>query len=221
MTFNQDNFISLCDHLAQHDPDLIQIIQDFGYPLRWYREPSFESLIHFILEQQVSLASALAALKKLREKIGDITPENLLELSDEQLKECYFSRQKIIYARCLAAAVKNKELIIDELILETDEIVGTKLKLIKGIGQWTTDVFLMMSLSRTDVFPIGDIALINSIRQVKNLPPSVDKQSIATLAEKWKPYRTIAAFLLWHSYLEKRKKRKSTITSGKNYNTVS
>jgi len=208
MTFEQENFKELCDHLANIDPDLKQIIITHGYPPLWYRKPSFETLIHFILEQQVSLASAMAAMQKLKEKINNITPGNLLALTDVQLRECYFSRQKIVYARCLAEAVQNGTLVIDELASQTNEGVAEQLIKIKGIGKWTAAVFLMMSLRRADIFPLGDVALLNSIRQIKKLSPSADITHIAAVAEAWKPYRTIAAYMLWHSYLE-RKNRKA------------
>lgn len=207
MTFDEGNFRHLCDHLADSDPDLQIIIEAYGYPPLWRRLPTFESLIHYILEQQVSLASALAAMQKLKATIGQVTPFNLLALTDEELKACYFSRQKIKYARCLAEAIQNRSLQINELIFKTNEEVSTELQKIKGIGKWTTEVFLMMSLGRADVFPIGDVALMTSAREVKKLPPSADKKEIETIAENWRPYRSVAAFLLWHAYLQKRKQR--------------
>ena len=209
MTFNQDNFISLCDHLAQHDPDLKQIILDFGYPPMWYRKPSFETLIHFILEQQVSLASAKATLEKLRMLVGQITPANILLLSDGQLRACYFSRQKNSYARSLTTAITHQTLNLDELVLMDEETIRHELKKVKGIGDWTVDVFLLISLQHADIFPLGDIALLNSTRHVKKLDPAAGKPAIAVIAQHWKPYRSIATYLLWHAYLKRKEKGKS------------
>ena len=208
-TFNRQNFTYYCDVVASKDEDLKQIVDSYGYPPFWSREPSFETLLHFILEQQVSLASAKAALEKLRLLISIITPEHLLSLSDVQLRACYFSRQKASYARSLATAVKARTLVIEELVNLSDEKIRQELKQIKGIGDWTVDVFLLMSLHHIDVFPLGDIALLNSTRHVKNLDPKAGKTEIATIAETWKPYRSIAAYLLWHAYLIKRAKVKS------------
>lgn len=177
-----------------------------GYPPLWSRKPSFTTLIHFILEQQVSLASAKAALVKLQGSIGNITPGKLLALTHEQLKACYFSRQKIVYVKGLANAILTKELSLNRLQHQPDDVVRDELKKLKGIGDWTADVFLMMSLNRCDLFPTGDIALINSIKHVKRLPPLTTKEEILVVANNWRPYRTIAAYLLWHSYLERRKK---------------
>lgn len=203
-TFDHTNFHQICDELARQDTDFKDIIDQYGYPPLWNRKPSFAALIHIILEQQVSLASAKAAFLKLQEKIGHITAEKLLALTDEELRACYFSRQKTVYARALAAAVVNKDLVIEELHQLTDDEIRTALKKIKGIGDWTADVFLMMVLNRCDFFAPGDIALMKSIREVKRLSPDIQRDAIIALTEQWKPYRTVASYLLWHAYLSKR-----------------
>ena len=203
-TLNDSNFENLCNQLAEKDDDLKLIVDTYDYPPLFARSPTFETLLHIILEQQVSLASAKAALNKLKEKIGAILPEKLLLLTDIELRACYFSRQKIIYSRDLATAIINKQLNLDELIILPDETVRTELKKIKGIGDWTTDVYMMMAMQRADLFPVGDIALVNSMKAIKNLPKQTAKEALLKLAEKWKPYRTVAAFLLWHAYIKKR-----------------
>ena len=203
-TFDEKNFEYLCNQLAEKDDDLKLIVDTYGYPPMFARRPTFETLLHIILEQQVSLASAKAALNKLKEKIGTIFPEKLLLLTDMELRACYFSRQKIIYSRDLATAIINKQLNLDELILLPDETVRTELKKIKGIGDWTTDVYMMMAMQRADLFPVGDIALVNSMKVIKYLPEQTGKEVLLSIAEKWRPYRTVAAFLLWHAYIKKR-----------------
>src|SRR3954451_18837419 len=203
-SFDKNNFHSFCNILAERDSDLKNIITQHGFPPLWSRVPSFSTLIHIILEQQVSLASAKAAFLKLESAIGHITPEKILELSDEEMKACYFSRQKIKYARHLAETILNGELNIEVLQALPDEVVRTELKKVKGIGDWTVDVFLMMVLHRNDCFATGDIALIKSIKEVKGLPVVTSKEEILSVVENWKPFRTIAAFLLWHSYIKKR-----------------
>ena len=207
LSFTDENFIALCDHLALKDPDLGSIVQQYGYPPLSTRPASFETLIHIILEQQVSLASALAALNKLKEKISEITPESLLALTDEELKACYFSRQKIVYVKHLACEIISGELRQDALHVLNNEAVKINLTKIKGLGNWSTDIYLMMVLHRCDVFPLGDIALLTSVREIKALPRHTSKETIAAIAEKWKPYQTIAAYILWHSYLCKRKRQ--------------
>jgi len=203
-SFDKDSFHSLCDVLSEKDNDLKKIIAQFGYPPLWSRVPSFATLIHIILEQQVSLASAKAAFLKLESKIGHITPKKILQLSDEEMKTCYFSRQKMNYARHLADEIVNGELNIEQLNNLPDDLVRTELKKVKGIGDWTVDVYLMMVLHRCDCFATGDIALMKSIKEVKGLPPLTSKEEILSVVENWKPYRTIAAFMLWHAYIKKR-----------------
>lgn len=199
--FTKENFTSLCDELAVIDLSFKEIISLYGYPPCWSRDPSFQTLIHIILEQQVSLASAKAAFDKLQSYIGDITPEHILRLSDEEMKACYFSRQKTAYARCLSSSILSGKLVIEKLVLEDDATIRNTLKTIKGIGDWTVDVFLMMCMHSTDIFPIGDIALVNSLKHVKQLAIHTPKEKLVQVADSWKPYRTVAAYLLWHAYI--------------------
>lgn len=201
--FTPDNYHHLCNQLADLDVDLASIITQYGYPPYWSRPNKFESLVHVILEQQVSLASALSALNKLKEKVQQVTPIRLLLLTDEELKACYFSRQKTTYVRYLAEALLNKKLDLDELANLNDAEVRKRLTALKGIGNWTVDIYLLMILHRTDVFPIGDLAIINAVKKLKNLPPTTTKEDILGLANAWQPYRSIAAMLLWHYYLSK------------------
>jgi DNA-3-methyladenine glycosylase II len=170
----------------------------------WTRPASFATLIHIILEQQVSLASALAAFNKLKQKIGDITPGKLLKLSDEEMRACYFSRQKMVYARHLAEAIISKKLQLKKLSASPDEEIRFALKQVKGIGDWTADVYLIFALQRPDIFPIGDLAMVNAMKEVKQLPKQTTKEDLLQIAESWRPYRTIAAMLLWHHYLKTR-----------------
>lgn len=204
MQFNKDNFKKLCTLLAKKDPHLQSILKQYGHPPMWNRPATFESLIHIILEQQVSLASAKAALEKLRKKLGRITPDRLLLLSDDELRACYFSRQKTVYARCLAEAIANKELNLKKLNTLSDDEVRIELKKIKGIGDWTVDIYLLFVLQRSDVFPTGDLAMMNALKGIKQLPKQITKEEIIHLAESWRPHRSLATMLLWHHYIKTR-----------------
>ena len=204
VVFNVDNFYQFCDVLAKKDRDLRTIIKQYGYPPMWTRPATFQTLILFILEQQVSLASAYAAFKKLKEKVGYVTPAKILLLTDAELRSCYFSRQKIIYARELAKAVQSKQLRLNKIAISHEDEIRLELKKIKGIGDWTVDVYLMHALQRTDLFPLGDIALVNSLKEIKQLHPQTTKEKMLSIAESWKPYRTIASMILWHAYIKKR-----------------
>ena len=200
-TFNSDNYHQLCDWLGEKDIDLQSVINQYGYPPMWTRPNSFESLVHIILEQQVSLASALAALKKLQEKTIELTPEAVLKLNDEEMRASYVSRQKTIYIRGLANALVENQLDLKQLErLSNDQVRATLIQL-KGIGNWTIDLYLMFVLQRVDLFPIGDLAVINAVKKLKQLPKSTDKETIQKISENWQPYRTIASMILWHFYL--------------------
>lgn len=202
--FTPQNFHQLCNDLAADDASFSTIISVSGYPPFWGRPNTFESLVHIILEQQVSVASALSALQKLKEKIGIVSAENLMFLNDEELKSCYFSRQKTVYARDLARNILNGNLVLEEMETLPDEEIRQKLTSIKGIGNWTTDVYLMFILHRTDIFPVGDLAAVNALKRIKNLPKETTKERLLQLTEAWKPFRTIATMLLWHEYLSRR-----------------
>jgi DNA-3-methyladenine glycosylase II len=199
--FTKKNFHTICDELARVDEDLAMIIDTHRYPPMWTRPNSFETLVHIILEQQVSLASALAALNKLRDRLRPITPGAFLELSDEELKACYFSRQKTVYARGLAEALMRRQLDLEALAVLSDEDVRSRLILLKGVGNWTIDVYLMFVLQRSDIFPIGDLAAVNALRRVKGLSRDVPREQILQIAQRWRPYRTVATMMLWHLYL--------------------
>ena len=205
--FTASNYHQICDSLAQQDEHLKSIITNYGYPPMWTRPNTFESLVHIILEQQVSLASALATLNKLRERLTEITPEGLLLLSDEELKACYFSRQKTTYARHLAQTMVDGALNLATLTTLSDEEIRSNLTRLKGIGNWTIDVYLMFVLQRTDLFPIGDLAAVNALKQLKELPAHTSREELLDIAKAWKPYRTVATMLLWHYYLSTRKKK--------------
>ena len=200
----KESFKEYCDDVASRDIDLKTILLQYGYPPWWTRSTGFSTLIHIILEQQISLASAKAALNKLKEKIGTISPKKILAMSDDDLKSCYFSRQKIIYARHLAEEVVSKKLDLKKLNALPENMIRQKLKAIKGIGDWTVDVYLLMALHRSDIFPVGDQALVISIKHVKRMDTFASKPEILKLSESWKPYRSIAAMLLWHAYLSKK-----------------
>jgi len=199
--FNHSNYHSICDKLAQSDADLARIINTHGYPPLWSRPNTFETLVHIILEQQVSLASALSALNKLKEYIQEITPARVLLLTDEEFKACYFSRQKTTYTKYLAEAIINGQINLTELEQLPDDVIRAKLTALKGIGNWTADVYLMFVLQHADIFPIGDLAAVNALKRVKSLPKETTREELIAVAEKWAPYRTVASMLLWHYYL--------------------
>src|SRR5687767_2735947 len=201
---DEQNLPEICRKLAKKDADLAFIFKTYGTPPLWKREASFATLVHIILEQQVSLASALSAFNKLKEKLGAITPEGVLSLTDEELKAAYFSRQKTVYARELSKAVLDGNLNLGRLENLSDAEAKHELKKIKGIGDWTSDIYLLMALLRPDVMPKGDLALHVAWKKLKNLEHAPHSDEFQIIAERWKPFRAVAARLLWHFYLSEK-----------------
>ncbi len=201
ISFDGENFNTICDLLAERDNDFLNVITRYGYPPIWKRDNTFEAIVHIILEQQVSLASALAHLDKLKERVGEITPSSILELTDDEMRDNFISRQKANYIRGVALAILNKELDLNTLSkLSDDEVRGQLIKL-KGIGNWTIDIYLMLVLQRSDIFPIGDLAIVAAIKKLKNLDQNMSNEYLLRIADSWKPYRTVATMILWHFYL--------------------
>ncbi len=201
IALDEEKLFAACQELAVRDEDLASIFNRFGKPPLWAREPGFATLVHIILEQQVSVASAKSAFDKLVKRVETLTPESFLKLNDAELKTVGFSRQKTGYARGLAEAILEGK--IDVKVLENllDAEVKAELKKLKGIGDWTSDIYLLMALLRPDVMPKGDLALHIAFQKLKNLELRPTSDEFLTIAEKWKPFRAVAARLLWHFYL--------------------
>ncbi|MCY7345423.1 MAG: hypothetical protein LH614_04310 [Pyrinomonadaceae bacterium] len=205
-TLDEKNLIHACQKLAKQDKNLNFIFETYGTPPLWKREATFAALLHIILEQQVSLASALSAFNKLRDKLnGEITPENVLALSDAEMKAAYFSRQKTVYARDLAAKILEGNLDLQNLGDLSDEQVKVELKQVKGIGDWTAGIYLLMALLRPDVMPKGDLALHIAWQRLNKLDARPNADEFLIIAERWQPLRAVAARLLWHFYLSVKK----------------
>jgi DNA-3-methyladenine glycosylase II len=187
--------------LSEHDPDLAKVLLDLGPPPMWLREPGFPTLVHIILEQQVSLASARAAFNRLVAAISPLTPERFLELDDVSLKVIGFSRQKTTYTRHLAELIVQGSLTLDKLSTMDDMQARSDLLQVKGIGPWTADIYLLMALRRPDVWPSGDLALVSAVQSVKRLPNRPSPDQLDEIGQRWRPWRAVAARILWHYYL--------------------
>ena len=187
--------------LAARDLDFRRVVDQWGTPPLWDRAPGFDALVHMILEQQVSLASAAAAMDKLVAEIGRPEPKTFLALTDEELLRIGFSRQKRGYARDLAERVVDGRLDLAALETMQDSEARARLMEVKGIGVWTADVYLLMVLLRPDIWPVGDRALVVAARVLKGLDEDPDPVSFEALGEAWRPLRSVAARLLWHFYL--------------------
>ncbi len=192
--------------LSEIDPDLARVARAYGVPPMWPREEGFATLVLTILEQQVSLASALAAFERLRAAAAPwpLTPENFLAFDDAQLRAFGFSRQKALYCRLVARDTLAGGLDFDELASLDDDAARTRLVGLKGVGPWTAEVYLLRALLRADAWPAGDLALQVAAQELKRLPSRPVTAELEALGEAWRPWRAVAARLLWLYYLETR-----------------
>ena len=189
--------------LTQKDEVLKRIISEFGLPIIQKREEGFASMCHIILEQQVSIASAKAAYEKLVNLVGEVDPFTIHNATDEDLRSCGISRQKTIYLKDVAQRVIRKELSFSSLPMKTEQQIRNELIQIKGVGNWSIDVYLMFCMQSQDIIPLGDIAIKNTLMELYNCQ---SEEEMLAISSNWKPFRTLASFIIWHYYLKKRGK---------------
>lgn len=200
-SLNKNSLHDAACYLAEKDKDLARLFSTEGTPPLWSRKPGFTTLIRIILEQQVSLASGKAMFKKLEKNITPFSAERFVELGIDYLKSLGVTRQKSAYCLNVANAIFEDSLDFRKLSMLDDKDAKEMLMKIKGIGSWTADIYLLMALRRPDVFPSGDIALVNTIKIIKRLRKQLSEEKILKIAGKWKPYRSVAARMLWQHYL--------------------
>jgi len=190
--------------LARRDNDLASILKSLGPPPLWARPAGFSTLVKIILEQQVSLASAASLFARLKKNTTPFRPARMIELGEAHLKSQGLTRQKTAYCLDLAEALNNKRLRLSQLTMMSDAAVKTALMEIKGLGSWSADVYLLMVLRRPDIFPATDLALVTAVTELKQLPARPNTDQFLKMAEAWRPYRSVAARMLWQYYLAKR-----------------
>lgn len=192
------------NYLSEKDTIFKAIIEQYGIPTIPKRPQGFETLVLLILEQQVSIDSAKATFLKIKTSQKTLTPEILLHVSDAEFRNLGVSRQKTSYIKALATAILNKELDLESLPAKTAQQVREELIKIKGIGNWTIDIYLMFCLQAPDLLPLGDIAVVNTIKELLDIH---EKEEMEVHSKQWSPYRSFATYLLWHHYLNKRNRK--------------
>jgi DNA-3-methyladenine glycosylase II len=203
-SLNRRSLAAAAKELSDRDPHLCISFEAYGTPPLWDRPQGFATLLQIILEQQVSLASAKACFEKLSARVRSLTPETLLESTDVELRADGFSRQKAGYARHLAESIIEKRIDLESIANLADDEAKLELIKLKGIGEWTSDIYLLMALGRPDVMPKGDLALHIAWHKLSGEPrPTSDE--FLQIAERWRPYRSVASRLLWHYYLSEPK----------------
>ena len=187
--------------LAAVDPDLAGIAERHGTPPLWGRPPGFQTLVRIILEQQISLASAGAALERLVRAAGAVEPEAIVALGENGLRAAGQTRQKSRYVVGLARYVLDGRLDLGDVESAGDDEARRLLTSVVGIGRWSADIYLLMALGRPDIWPTGDLALAGAMRRAKRLESVPTGAEQSTIAEAWRPWRAVAARLLWQAYL--------------------
>jgi DNA-3-methyladenine glycosylase II len=204
--------------LARRDKDLASILKQYGPPPLWARKPGFATLVQIILEQQVSLASAAALFARLNKSIVPFRPARMLLLGETHLKSLGLTRQKTAYCLHLSQLLSEKHLKLSQLSVCSDEDAKARLMEVKGIGSWSADIYLLMALRRPDVWPSSDLALAIAVKQLRKLKARPGPDELNEIGERWRPFRSVAARMLWQYYLAQRKNWRKRDVDGRKAN---
>jgi len=199
-----ESLAAAAEALAGRDRHLGRIHAVHGPPPMWGRRPGFPTLLRIVLEQQVSLISARAMFERLKSNIEPFTALGFIEAGEPHLRSLGVTRQKAHYCVQVAEAFINGHL--DQVGRMSDEDAHAALVSIKGVGPWTANIYLLMALRRPDVWPDGDIALATAVGRLRNINPRPSFVELAKIAERWRPFRSVAARMLWQYYLAERRR---------------
>ena len=202
-SLDNKSFVTAVQHLSEEDPILAGVVKEYGTPILLDRPADFSTLVYTIQEQQVSLASARATYTKLNARLPDLTPSALLSLTDEELHNIGFSRQKARYSRILARTIIDGTLDLTDLGTKTDDEVFSTLTSLTGIGPWTANIYLLSALKRPDIWPAGDLALQVAAQELYEWDERPGRDEFRSFGDRWKPYRAVAARILWQYYLSR------------------
>ena len=193
------------------EPVFAAILARAGAPRFRRRRNGFATLLHIILEQQVSIDAAAAMFRRLNGLCPGLTPAAFLALDDPTLRLCGFSRQKAAYGRGLAEAVASGALDFARLAAAADDDALAALVALKGIGRWSAEIYLIFALGRADIWPAADLGLQFGVAAELGLPARPDERGLRPLGERWRPWRSVAACLFWQSYLHARNRTAPTL----------
>jgi len=187
-------------YLRENAPELIPFIDKYGVCTLQPEVPQkyFGTLLTGIISQQLPPEVSLAMVKKLEETVGTpITPEAVAAASDEALCACGIMQQKVIYLKGFADAVLTGKVTMDKFDSMTDTEITKQLTQIKGLGQWTAEMFLLLALCRTDIAPTADFIFQKRVKEIFNLSAMPKRKQILELTEHWRPWRSLAVWYLW------------------------
>lgn len=182
-------------HLLK-DEVMARLIASFPDEVLKNHGNAFHTLMRAVVGQQISVKAAEAVWQRLEAQIKTISPQQLLTVREEVLRQCGLSRQKISYLTAIASAFEQEILTPGQWDQMGDEAIVRQLIGIRGIGQWTAEMFLIFHLNRPDVLPLTDLGLLNGIKLHYG---TISKSEMLTLSQQWRPYRTVATWYLWRS----------------------
>ncbi|MGH9533023.1 MAG: DNA-3-methyladenine glycosylase family protein [Terriglobales bacterium] len=187
-------------HLKTADLVMAGLIERVGNGRMAVRPPTFETLARAIVFQQLNWKAAIKIYERLVEAAGgEVTPDSILKLTPQRMRKCGLSRQKLSYIRDLAAKTRSGEVQFASLPSQSDEEVIAHLTRVKGIGVWSAQMFLMFALKRRDVLPTTDYGILSAVRKAYGIKKLPKARTVTRLAEKWRPYRSVACWYLWRS----------------------
>ncbi|MEM1390201.1 MAG: DNA-3-methyladenine glycosylase 2 family protein [Pseudomonadota bacterium] len=189
--------VEACEALSDCDAALARAYRETGLPVWREAEPRYENLARIIAYQQLSTKAAGTIWGRVLERHGSITPDCILDDSEEGLRSCGLSRPKIRHLKSIADAVTSGALCFDRLCSAPIDNARDELVAVKGIGPWTAEIFLMNAVGKLDAFPVGDVGLMEAYKQLADLEERHEIKAFSVLAEDWRPYRGVAAHLLW------------------------
>ena len=200
MGLTADQLKTALDALAARDADMARCLAAAGYPEPRIRERGYTTMLRTIVGQQVSVAAAASVWNKLETELGaGCAPDVLIAASEEALRACGLSRQKQGYARSLADLVLSGEVVLEALPKDDEEAIEL-LTRIKGIGRWSSEIYLLFAEGRLDIWPAGDLAVQEGLGRIKRLDARPAEKATRELAESWRPHRGAAAIFTWHYY---------------------
>jgi len=206
-TLSREKIEQAATLLASRDKHLKKILDAHGPPPLWKRPQGFPTLVRIILEQQVSLASAASIYNRLAAAIDPFQPASFIAAGEAHFRSLGVTRQKASYLLRLAEQINDNQLKLSALRRKNDDEAKVLLMNVKGIGSWSADIYLLMAMRRADIWPSGDLALATTVMELNSLEDRLSAEKLTVLAERWRPYRAVAARMLWQHYLAGRKRK--------------
>lgn len=187
-------------HIRETCPYMGNAAEAYGNPKSRKKVPGFTTLVRIIIDQQVSVQAGAAIWNRLETAAGDVTPEVVLGLGEEGMRLAGLSGAKARYVLGIANGIKQGDLDLPRLHRCREETIFRELTALKGIGRWTAEIYMMFALGKPDIMPVGDIALQAAAGRLMGLAERPGPDQLEEIAERWRPYRSVAAEMLWHFY---------------------